>query len=371
MPWRTILRFLSLGLVVSALQIHENVIFHKQAEVSLSQTDWKLTLVVDLNVYQNLFHKTLSYISRVEEATWDTAQKHLSDSQAEYAKHFMHLRNEVQLINNITDKIKAKFDSYNSLNTVNDSHNRRFRRGLFNFMGSIYGYFFGLTTEKDLNDIREGVNQISANQQKFKHVLHQSLTILNKSHDEIIQNRERINTLNRGLSNLYLKINKYTRNVKEQYLRLRNFLHFYLDLNSMVNIAQELVMEMIRQFEDLERQVDMLSTGSLTPGIISSNELRQALLEISNQLPNGLNLPIDPLTHLWEFYKAIACATTIIDDKLLIILHIPLVNQADQLEIYEVFNLPLPNLHTKIIIESNNQKQMIATYEIESEIFAR
>ena len=144
----------------------------------------------------------------------------------------------------------------------------------------------------------------------------------------------------------------------------------YLTLNSMVNIAQELVMEMIQRFEDLERQIDTLSSGRLTPGVISSKELRDILLDISNNLPKDLNLLINPSTQLWDYYRTITCTTTMIENKIMIILHIPLANQVDRLEIFEVINLPLPNLDSKVVYDSFKPKRMTAMYDIESEIIA-
>ena len=138
----------------------------------------------------------------------------------------------------------------------------------------------------------------------------------------------------------------------------------------MVNIAQELVMEMIQRSDDIERQIDTLSTGRLTPGIISYTELRDILLDINNKLPTDLDLLINPSTQLWDYYRTITCTTTMFDNKIMIILHIPLINQVDQLEIFEVINLPLPNLHTKIISDTLKQKKMTAMYDIESEIIA-
>ena len=107
-----LLQLLHLQFVSTNFQIQENVIFRKQAETSLSNTEWKLTLVVDLNVYKHFFEKTLRNINKLDSAIWSTTEEHKHVSQIEYMSHYEHLYEEVKVLENITERIRFKFDGY-------------------------------------------------------------------------------------------------------------------------------------------------------------------------------------------------------------------------------------------------------------------
>ena len=362
LPW--------LMVTTSALHLKENVIFNKVKEVSLSRSSWKLTMIVDLDAYDLYFVKTLNYIKELEEKISTTYKKFEDGGHVQLTSHFLALRDELKLINNTREKIKGRFDNYRALHVVSKRSVLRKKRALLPFVGSIYSFLFGLTSESDMKDIRQAINDLGDNQDGLRHVVQKSLSVMNKSQHEIIENRNRINKLNQGISVLTRNLDNLSIKSQDAIYKINNFLQYYLHLNSLTNSAQELIIEMVQFFEDLGRQIDMLANGELTPVVIAPIKLKDALIKIEQNLPEILQLPVDPTENLWAYYQTIKCATMIEDNKVIIILNIPLINLAEKMDIYEVINLPLPNLKLPQLVNNLDTKSMLAAYDLEAHAFA-
>lgn len=349
-----------------AFLVRENVIFSKITEVSLSTASWKLSLLVDLNAYQNIFSKFLDHLTKIDAVLKNTMSTYRRNKVNTFQGYYSDLKSELVHINKTRKGIVEKFESFRSLHNAD---NRR-KRALVPFIGKIYGWLFGLTTESDLSDIRRAVNDLGTNQQKFSHVLERSITILDKSRENIAENRDRINEIYMGLGKLSAALSSFIVHTNEAHNKILLFLHFYLHLASMINNAQELVIEMSRGLEDLARQLDILSTGKISPAVISPPQLREALSEIEKNLPPNLRLPNDPEQDLWSYYRTIACGSLMLENKIVIILHIPLIDYTNKMELYKADSLPLPNLHMSTGEGKENDKSMLASYRLETTVFA-
>ena len=366
--WKVLLMWCFIH-TTSSLILKENVFFLKTKEVALSRSSWKLTMVADLDVYDDFFKETVSYIQRVNEAALITHSKFVK-TNIDYGHHFSTLRQELFYINRTRQQILDKFMGYNLLHNKKGNNPDRNKRALLPFMGSIFNFLYGVSTDSDLIEVRQAVNELSANQQKIRHVVNQSLSVMNKTREEVIANRIRINQIQVGIIRLGRHLDSFINASSVNIAVLHQFLHFYLSLNSLVNNAQELVIELVQHFEDLGRQVDSLASGKLTPGVISPSELQSILMEISSQLPSMLQLPVNPQGDLWSFYQSVKCDTLIDNNKILIILDIPLVNQAEKMDIFKVINLPLPYMDYNKTHTEKESKTITARYDLEAQVFA-
>ena len=354
--------------LASALIMKENVFFLKTKEVALSRSNWKLTLVADLDVYDDFFDRTVNYIQKVDQAAWNTYNQFIK-TNVDYGHHFSTLRQELAFINKTRQQLLDKFSHYNLLHTKEKGITRS-KRAILPFMGDLFNFLYGVSTDSDLIEVRQAVNDLSSNQQKIRHVVNQSLSVMNKTREEVIDNRIRINEINDGVDKLTRYLDRFVNNTQNTIESLHQFLHFYLKLNTLVNNAQELIIELVQHFEDLGRQVDSLAAGKLAPGVISPDKLHQALVEISLHLPSMLQLPINPQNDLWTFYQTVKCDTIVDDNKILIILNIPLVNQAEKMDIYKIINLPLPYIQTSKDENVGKNNNMVARYDLEAQVFA-
>ena len=107
--------------------------------------------------------------------------------------------------------------------------------------------------------------------------------------------------------------------------------------------------------------VDAATTNILSPDIIPVEDLRNTLRHIVSELPSTMHLPIS-LDDTLYFYQYLNIHVLIGDGQFLLLTDVSIQNRAQQLQIYEVFSLPLPhsNLSSQYKI---NQKYIGVTYD--------
>ena len=79
----------------------------------------------------------------------------------------------------------------------------------------------------------------------------------------------------------------------------------------------------------------MLSLNHLSPSLITPKNLKQLLLTIKTKLPFSLKLPEDPDTNIWYFYRTLNCKTLVDNDKLLVVINVPLLDQNGEYEVFK------------------------------------
>ena len=116
--------------------------------------------------------------------------------------------------------------------------------------------------------------------------------------------------------------------------------------------------------QQLQLQLNLLSTGRLAPSIITPENLRKLLLDIKEHLLSNQRLPGYPSTDLWRFYQILTRSTVPEKTRILVFVSIPLLNIDDELELYEVHNLPLPPPFMRG--QATTGATMTARYELEA-----
>ena len=157
--------------------------------------------------------------------------------------------------------------------------------------------------------------------------------------------------------------------LEKQVHKLDFFVNAYLRVSRAVQEVQAMTSEVRSHVEHLYLQLNALALGHLTPSIMAPYELKDLLLAIKTKLPQTLRLPGDPEKDLWPFYKFLRSTSTTVDNKLLIILSIPLLDAQDTYNIFKIQNLPaLVTNRTNSII--SNGCSMVARYNLETTAIA-
>ena len=86
--------------------------------------------------------------------------------------------------------------------------------------------------------------------------------------------------------------------------------------------------------------VDAATTNILSPYILPVEDLRSMLRHIESEIPSTMYLPI-PLDDTFHFYWHLNTHVLIAEGQFLLLINVPIQNRAQQLQIYEVFNLPV------------------------------
>ena len=91
--------------------------------------------------------------------------------------------------------------------------------------------------------------------------------------------------------------------------------------------------------------VDAATTNVLSPDIIPAEDLRNMLRHIECELPSMMHQPISSENTL-HFYQYLNMHILIVNGQFLLLINMFIQNRAQQLQIYEVFSLPVP--HTNL-----------------------
>ena len=349
-----------------------NVVFDQVKEVSISHTSWKVTYIIDLSVYDNLFQESFKHLSTVATELWDIMNAQHSVSQltagVDFGPQYRMIYKRLQQVNDTKDRLMETLEEYKSLRP-------RTERSLLPFVGEIYSFLFGVETEASLNDVRSALNTLSNNQQTVKHVVNESLTLISNTHEKVRENRDKINGIVDKIKIMKDSIKGLAEDANQVTKSIITFLAYYSQLTIIADDMQELATEAMGHIQDLSQQLDMASLGAITPSLVGPLHLREILREISKKLPSNLFIPINPKKHLWEFYQRITCSSAFDKSHILIFLDIPLGNYQDSYDIIKVHNMPLPNTdmfgpRISTTSKAYNPRQMVALYDLEVGAFA-
>ena len=108
-------------------------------------------------------------------------------------------------------------------------------------------------------------------------------------------------------------------------------------------------------------------TTSWSPVGCASNWATEAgLKDIETQLPKSFWLSVNLEAKLWSLHKHLFCQPLMEDKKFIIVIPWPLINYAKQMDLYKMYNLPLP-VSAVYQVNSTTQMEMLIYYILESE----
>ena len=99
--------------------------------------------------------------------------------------------------------------------------------------------------------------------------------------------------------------------------------------------------------------INATTTGILLPHILPVQNLRKMLKYIEETLPSMMHLPISPEDTL-HFYRYLWTHILITDEQLLLLIDVPIQDHAQQVKIYEVFNLDIPHGNYSLCYDIEN-----------------
>ena len=87
---------------------------------------------------------------------------------------------------------------------------------------------------------------------------------------------------------------------------------------------------------------DAATIGVLSPHVLPVEDLREELTHIEETLPSTMHLPISSEDAI-HFYRYPHTHILTADEQFLLLIDVPIQDHAQQLEIYEVFNMAIPH----------------------------
>ncbi|ESP03464.1 hypothetical protein LOTGIDRAFT_171401 [Lottia gigantea] len=353
--------------ITAATKVSQNVLFRPVHQVSTSRSKWLLTLVHDITPFTKFTSDLAIDIGRTL-LTVDEIMTNYSvgNNSLEYENTFGKLKIEVITLR---DEIEDLLDGVQDYRALSMKHARP-KRALIPFVGKALSWLFGTVSTDDLNVIRSNIDTLANNQQAIQHVVAESLSILNVSRLHISENRQQVNVLSDSLRNLDIKIKNVVRQFKKKLVSSEGFLHLYLRMKLVLDDLKNMYLRAEMYASEIKLQLNMLSLGHLSPSVLTPGSLRKLLLEIQSHLPPSVRLPANPKKNLWHYYRILNCVTIIENNKIIVVLNIPLLDSDRVFEIYKIHNLPLPMTNKLILSKSKATFKMVASYRLEAEVIA-
>ena len=257
------------------------------------------------------------------------------------------LQVELDNLHNLFMAYRPVFSSARSILQTQPSFDRkpippsgRKKRSLLPFLGPALKWLTGTTTTKDIKHIKKQISLLIETQEnQWKTMVH-IVSILNLTRYEAQVNRQRINIILKELT----KSNKDIRalfNITNQLATQVQVQNIILHLRAMLANLRDCLHFMKQLANHVLEYIDTATTSTLTPHLIPVPDLQQMLYQIELELPPNMHLPI-PSSDLLHFYRYLRTHILVEENQFLLLIDVPIQNRAQQIQIYQIINLPVP-----------------------------
>ena len=91
----------------------------------------------------------------------------------------------------------------------------------------------------------------------------------------------------------------------------------------------------------IKQYLASFTSGKLTPQMIDPTHPKKELPKINKQPPPNITLPEDPTINIWHYYRYLTVTPMIDENKLILMIKIPLVDTDSTITLYKTCNLPI------------------------------
>ena len=216
------------------------------------------------------------------------------------------------------------------------------RSAWFPFIGTIGSKLFGVATQSDLKQVNKGLKTLKESNKEILHLLKNSMSVINKTDQNVQINRKVINQLVKATNILDRRVKLLYETYAHRISFELDYTQMSIELHSVFHIINSALGSLRTLFTRLSSQVNNLYIGALPYDLIPPKTLQNVLLDIQKQLPPSLMLPHPVTDHLDKYYKQLH--TILIPDKMRfhVLTSVPLVHTKDQYDVYKIINLPIP-----------------------------
>ena len=245
------------------------------------------------------------------------------------------LQVELDTINDIYDSCRSTIISaINLLNTDPSFHGHRNRnthhkQSILPFFGNALRWLTGTATTKDVNSIKEHVNQLTETQLTLQETLVHIVSILN-----VTRYAGKVDETSQDVNNLYNLTTSLATSLSyhQLVLHIRSVLANLWDSLSYIRMVSTHTMD----------YTDAATTWTFSLHILPIVDLKRMLFHIEETLPSILHLPVSSEDTL-HFYWYLHIHVLMTDKQFLLLIDVPIQDQSQQPCIYKTFTLDIPH----------------------------
>ena len=258
--------------LVRAVEIRDQVIFHKTNEISTTRAKWLATIVSDFDEFSNFMSLVEKDIDRIEAGLDVNLNSFkINDTKIEAFRNvFEGLREETKYLRTLKENVETEVTQI--MHQVhNSSQQHRSKRSLLPFVGEGLSWLFGVVSDRDLNEIRFQMNNLALNQKQIIHVFEKELSLINESRALIHENRQSIIEIVGSIRKLELTMKEIKRDFENQISTNRYVLEVYARLVLVMEEIKFLLRDARFYLIDLKSKLGYLSIGKISTDVIKSD----------------------------------------------------------------------------------------------------
>ena len=205
------------------------------------------------------------------------------------------------------------------------------------FLGDALSWLTRSAMTKDIRDIKRRVNQLIETQPQWQDTLVHVIFILNVPRYATQVNRQHINVVMEAVQRTHNNVTTLF-NITSSIYTCINYQQILLHVHSILANLRNSLYYMRHIAMHAMAHIDAVTTSMLSPHILPVEDLRRMLMHIKVELPSTMDLQVSSDDTLY-FYKYLHTHALVAGEQFLLLTDISIQDQAQQLKIYQVFNL--------------------------------
>ena len=190
------------------------------------------------------------------------------------------------------------------------------------------------------------------------------ISILNKMRCSAQVNRQKANEIIDALQRSNGNLNKLF-NITEVLTQFFRYQQMYIYMHTILAYLRDPLTYMRQVAIHMMDYVDAAFTNILSPGILPVEDLRNMLKHIESEPSSTMHFPISSDDSL-HFYWFLNTYVLIAEEQSLLLIDVPTQNRAQQLQIYDIFSLPVPHSNLSAQYKINHKYTGVSYNEIKT-----
>ena len=219
--------------------------------------------------------------------------------------------------------------------------NKHIKRSLLPFLGDVLSWLTGTATTKDVRSIMNRVNQLIVMQHQQQETLVHIISILNVTRYTTQVNRQHINLVMEAVERTHHDITTLDNIMSSLYTCL-NYQQIILQICSILANLRDSLYYMRQVAMQSMDYIDAATTGILPPHVLPVEDIQKMLTHIEEVLTSTTHLEVSSDGTL-NSYRYLCTHVLIADEEFLLLIDVPIQDPAQDLKIYQIFNLIIPH----------------------------
>ena len=346
-----------------------NPYFIHQGEIYSEYSSWLVTYTINVEPFSQHVGHVCELLGQFRINSNHLFENTLLATNATNLKgessQMMRLRNNMLLaIRREETCLKGQYihvsDMIEAIKELTEASKSRPSRAALSFIGTQLSYLFGTATEGNLKQLRLALSSLRDSQAKTIHVVSESISLVNKTHSQVRENRDAINSLVNVTNMLADKV-QFVHAENEKLRTVLGYVELNIQMRELFHIMSRAILGTRRSLSALLHQISETANGDLSLGMIKPSELASLLVNIEERLDGHMALPYPILgKSLLLYYRYPHPLIIPNGNSFHIVMALPLVDHESRFNVYKLISVPEPE----------DQSSMSVEYHVESDLIA-